>query len=68
MTRPYSKTQKAFRNPNPRRSGHSDVCSEDNMWAKIGNEPYMFSADGKLMSSKKNQAPPDLSYFKQPTK
>jgi hypothetical protein len=64
MTRPYSKTQKAFRNPNPRPSWHSDVCSEDNTWVKIGNEPYMFSADGKLMPSKKNQAPPDLNYFK----
>ena len=68
MTRPYSKTQKAFRNPNPRPVWHSDVCSEDNTWVKIGNEPYMFSADGKLMPSKKNQAPPDLSYFKQPNK
>jgi hypothetical protein len=68
MTRPYSKTQKAFRNPNPRPAWHSDVCSEDNTWVKIGNEPYMFSADGKLMPSKKNQAPPDLSYFKQPNK
>jgi hypothetical protein len=26
---------------------------------------YFLSADGKLMPSKKNQAPPDLSYFKQ---
>jgi hypothetical protein len=68
MTRPYSKTQKAFRNPNPRPVWHSDVCSEDNTWVKIGNEPYMFSADGKLMPSKRNQAPPDLSYFKQPNK
>jgi hypothetical protein len=41
-----------------------DVCSLDNTWVKIGDEPYYLSADGKLMPSKKNQAPPDLSYFK----
>jgi len=64
MTRPYAKIQKATRNKNPRQAWHSDVCSEDNTWVKIGNEPYYLSADGKLMPSKKNQAPPDLSYFK----
>ena len=65
MTRPYSKVQKATRNPNPHPVWFSDVCSENNAWVKIGSEPYMLSADGKLMPSKKNQAPPDLSYFKQ---
>jgi hypothetical protein len=63
LTRPYSKTQKA--NPDPRPVWHSDVCSENNAHIRIGNEPYYLSADGKLMPSKKNQAPPDLSYFKQ---
>jgi hypothetical protein len=65
MTRPYSKTQKATRNPNPRPVWHSDVCSENNAHVRIDGEPYYLSADGKLMPSKKNQAPPDLSYFKQ---
>jgi hypothetical protein len=68
MTRPYVKIQKATRNPNPRPAWHSDVCSEDNTWIKIDNQPYYLSADGKLMPSKKNQAPPDLSYFKQTQK
>jgi hypothetical protein len=68
MTRPYSKTQKATRNPNPRPVWHSDACSEDNIWVKIGKEPFFLSADGRLMPSKKNQAPPDLSYFKQTPK
>jgi hypothetical protein len=67
MTRPYSKIQKANRNPNPRPVWHSDVCSENNSHVQIGDEPYYLSADGKLMPSKKGQAPPDLSYFK-PTK
>jgi hypothetical protein len=66
LTRPYSKKQKATRNPNPRPVWHSDVCSENNPHVRIGDEPYYISADGKLMPTKKNQAAPDLSYFKQP--
>jgi len=65
LTRPYTKIQKVSRNPNPRPAWHSDVCSEDNTWIKIGDQPYYLSSDGKLMPSKKDQAPPDLSYFKQ---
>ena len=68
LTRPYSIVKKANRNPNPRPVWRSDVCEEDNFWIKIGNEVYYLSADSKLMPSKKNQAPPDLSYFKQPQK
>jgi hypothetical protein len=30
----------------------------------VGNEDYYISADGYLMPVKKNQAPPDLRYFK----
>jgi hypothetical protein len=65
LTRPYTKLQVATRNPNPRPAWHMDVCSQDNTWVKVGDEPYYLSADGKLMPSKKNQTPPDLSYFKQ---
>jgi hypothetical protein len=65
LTRPYTKLQVATRNPSPRPAWHMDVCSLDNSWVKIGDEPYYISADGKLMPSKKNQAPPDLSYFKE---
>jgi hypothetical protein len=68
LTRPYTKLQKVTRNPSPRPVWHSDVCSADNTWVKIGDEPYYLSADGKLMPSKKNQAPPDLQYFKQTQK
>ena len=65
LTRPYSKKQTATRNPNPRPVWKSDVCSENNAQIRIGKENYYLSADGKLMPAKKNQAPPDLSYFKQ---
>jgi hypothetical protein len=64
LTRPYTKTQKASRNPNPRPVWFSEVCSETNTHVLIENEHYVRSADGKLMPAKKNQAPPDLSYFK----
>ena len=68
LTRPYVKLQKVTRNPNPRPVWHSDVCSEDNTWVKIGDQPYYLSADGMLMPSKKDQPPPNLKYFKQTQK
>ena len=40
------------------------ICPEGNPHVNIGNENYMLSADGMLMPAKKNQAPPDLRYFK----
>jgi len=64
LRRPYIKKQKALRNPDPRPAWKSDVCSEFNTHVRIGKENYYLSADGKLMPAKKNQAPPDLSYFK----
>jgi hypothetical protein len=68
LTRPYVKTQKVTRNPNPRPVWFSESCSETNTHVIIENEPYMLSADGKLMPAKKDQAPPDLSYFKKTQK
>jgi hypothetical protein len=63
LTKPYVKMQTGFRNPDPRPVWKSDVCSEFNTHVRIGTENYYLSADGKLMPAKKNQAPPDLSYF-----
>jgi hypothetical protein len=62
LTRPYVKLQKATRNPSPHPVWFSDVCSESNTHVRIENENYFRSADGKLMPSKKNQSPPDLTY------
>jgi len=64
LTRPYVKTQKAYRNPKPRPVWFSDVCSENNTHVQIENENYFKGADGKLMPSKRNQTPPDLRYFR----
>jgi len=47
------------------REGH---FIEGNVHIVIGKENYYLSADGLLMPAKKNQAPPDLRYFKQSQK
>jgi hypothetical protein len=39
------------------------ICAENNPHVKIGKEVYMLSADGYLMPTRKEQAPPDLRYF-----
>ena len=43
--------------------GHQ-VCGEGNNHVSIGDEHYFRSGDGLLMSTKKDQQPPDLRYFK----
>jgi hypothetical protein len=41
------------------------VCGEDNRQVRIGNENYYLSADDRLMPTRKDQPPPDLTYFGQ---
>ncbi|HLH96197.1 MAG TPA: hypothetical protein VKW08_13870 [Xanthobacteraceae bacterium] len=45
-----------------------DVCAENNVHVAVGKEEYFLSADGLLMPARKDQAPPDLRYFKQSAK
>jgi len=45
-----------------------EVCAEGNGDIEIGKEGYFLSGDGHLMPTKKDQAPPDLRYFKQDQK
>jgi len=47
---------------------HEDICAEANVHVDIGDEAYFLSANGLLMPTKKDQAPPDLRYFKQTRK
>jgi hypothetical protein len=69
LTRPYSRTQKLVRKPDRRGEWLAETCPLDNVWIKIGNEAYVLnSADGKLMPARKDQPPPDLSFFGQPRK
>jgi hypothetical protein len=63
LTRPWSITKKAQRNPNARPLWRTAVCAENNTRVKIEDEHYFLSADGKLMPTRKDQPPPDLRYF-----
>jgi hypothetical protein len=44
------------------------ICNEFNGQIMIGEEHYYLSGEGLLMPVRKDQAPPDLRYFKQPQK
>ncbi len=61
LTRPWTVDKRYKRDHNP--VWFQNNCSEDNRHVFIGNEHYVISADDKLMPAKKNQAPPDLTYF-----
>jgi hypothetical protein len=68
LTRPWSVDKTCRRSPNPRPSWPESNCAKNNANIVIGTENYFLSADGKLMPAKKDQAPPDLRYFKQTQK
>ena len=63
LTRPWTVTKNYHRVRKV--EWHEDLCSESNNHVVIGKENYFLSADGYLMPAKKDQAPPDLRYFKQ---
>jgi hypothetical protein len=65
LTRPWSVDKTFRRNPNPRPRWNETSCVEGNNQVVLGKENYFLSADGLLMPTKKDQAPPDLKYFKQ---
>jgi hypothetical protein len=65
LTRPWSVTKKARRDPKPKSFWQTAVCAENNSMVRIGKDPYYMSPDGYLMPLKKDQPPPDLRYFKQ---
>jgi hypothetical protein len=65
LTHPWTVKKQYRRDPNPRPVWEEMVCAENNLHLRIGNDDYMLSADGLLMPSKKEQAPPDLRYFRQ---
>jgi hypothetical protein len=66
LTRPWTVTKHYHRIRKV--EWHEDLCSESNNHVVIGKENYFLSADGFLMPAKKDQAPPDLRYFKQTRK
>jgi len=68
LTRPWTVTKRYRRNSNPQPVWRESICAEQNDHIEIAKEGYMLSADGYLMPTRKNQAPPDLRYFKRPQK
>jgi hypothetical protein len=68
LTQPWSVDKTFVRNPNPHPNWSLTTCTEGNNQIVIGEENYFLSGEGLLMPAKKNQAPPDLRYFKQTRK
>jgi hypothetical protein len=70
LTRPWTVDKKYVRDSNPRRRWAEDGCAESmsGSLVAIGKESYFMSSDGKLMPVRKDQPPPDLSYFKPASK
>jgi hypothetical protein len=64
LTRPWTVDKKYVRNTSPHPKWIEHICAENNAQIKIGNEHYFLSADGRLMPTRKDQPPPDLTYFK----
>jgi len=64
LTRPWSAIKNYRRNQQARPLWPENSCVEQNQHVRIGKDTYMLSADGLLMPVKKDQAPPDLRYFK----
>jgi hypothetical protein len=65
LTRPWIVTKTYTREPMAQPYWHEVNCAENNNHVEIGRQSYMLSADGYLMPTKKDQAPPDLRFFKQ---
>ena len=63
LTRPWAVTKNYRRSPQAQPNWTEEYC-EDNNHISIGKDDYMLSADGLLMPARKDQAPPDLRYFK----
>jgi len=68
FTRPWTVLKNYRRVGGARPVWRESVCTENNSHVEIGKENYMLSADGRLMPTKKDQPPPDLSFFNQPRK
>jgi hypothetical protein len=64
LTRPWTVIKKYRHESDPNYFWHFNDCAEDNHHVRIGKDDYFISENGYLMPVKKNQAPPDLRYFK----
>ena len=67
LTHPWTVDKRYVRSRDPYPDWPEYYVTEGNAQIVIGKENYFLSADGLLMPAKKDQAPPDLRYFKQGT-
>jgi hypothetical protein len=65
LTRPWTADKVLRRSNKKYPDWNRTSCVEGNNYVFIGSEFYYLSGDGMLMPLKKDQAPPDLRYFKQ---
>jgi hypothetical protein len=68
LTRPWTVDKRYVRGADLRAQWPEFICNEYNGQIMLGGEHYYLSGDGMLMPVRKDQAPPDLRYFKQPQK
>ena len=66
LTRPWSVDRRYQHSADLRAQWPEGFCVTSNVNVVIGKENYVLSADGYLMPAKKDQAPPDLRFFKAP--
>jgi hypothetical protein len=68
LTRPWIVDKRYRRTADPHARWPESYCTEGNNQVAVGTENYFLSGDGLLMPTRKDQAPPDLRYFKQSRK
>jgi hypothetical protein len=64
LTRPFTANKKYSRAPEAQPVWLEAQCADGNHHVQIGKENYYVSETGYLMPVKKDQAPPDLRFFK----
>jgi hypothetical protein len=68
LTRPWTVTRNYRRVASDKPVWLEFNCNENNPHVEIGGDNYFLSAGGLLMPARKDQAPPDLKYFKRGSK
>jgi hypothetical protein len=68
LTRPWTVMKNYRRGAETFPTWTEENCPETNPHVTIADEDYMLSADGLLMPTRKDQAAPNLKYFKQSQK
>ncbi|HEY6259268.1 MAG TPA: hypothetical protein VIY51_26110 [Xanthobacteraceae bacterium] len=68
LTHPWSVDKIYQRNPDKYPVWREENCPGVTLLVKIRDELYFKGADGKLLPTRKDQPPPDLRYFNQPSR